>query len=129
MFLSASQDKTAKIWDIRNGRCVNSANFHAGEVLSVDWDKYSDRFVTASVDQSLRVWDSRNLDTPLSVLTGHNLAIRRVKYSPYSSDVIASASYDMTVRIWNLQSPNLPIIHSHHTEFAVGVDFSLFDSQ
>jgi peroxin-7 len=100
---------------------------HAGEVLSCDWDKYSDRFVTASVDQCLRIWDVRNLNAPLQVLTGHNLAVRRVKYSPFSSDVVASASYDMTVRVWNLQTPMEPVIHTHHTEFAVGVDFSLFD--
>lgn len=100
---------------------------HAGEVLSCDWDKYSDRFVTASVDQSIRIWDCRNLENPLQVLTGHTLAIRRVKYSPFTSQVIASASYDMTVRIWNVDLPMNPIVHQHHTEFAVGIDFNLFD--
>jgi peroxin-7 len=125
--LSASGDRSARIWDIRTGRSVSAATLHGGEVLSCDWDKYSDRFVTASVDQTLRIWDVRSLNSPLQILVGHNLAIRRVKYSPFSSEVLASASYDMTVRVWNLSSPESPIIHTHHTEFAVGVDFSLFD--
>ena len=125
--MSASGDRSARIWDVRAGKSIGIASIHAGEVLSCDWNKYSDQFVTASVDQSIRIWDCRSLNTPLHILTGHTLAIRRVKYSPFSPQIIASASYDMTIRIWDLATPMQPIIHAHHTEFAVGVDFSLFD--
>lgn len=125
--MSASQDNTARVWDLRAGRSVGIAGAHSGEVLSCDWNKYSDAFVTASVDQNIRIWDLRSLNAPTNVLCGHTLAIRRVKYSPFSPQILASASYDMTVRIWDLAAPSTPIIHSHHTEFAVGVDFSLFD--
>lgn len=62
---------------------------------------------------------------PLQFLTGHSLAVRKVRCSPFTSDVVASASYDMTVRVWNTVTAQ-PIVHSQHTEFAVGVDFSLF---
>ena len=125
--MSASQDRTSRVWDLRAGRSVAVAANHAGEVLSCDWDKYNEFFATASVDQNIRVWDCRSLNAPLQVLPGHSLAIRKVKYSPFTSQVLASASYDMTVRVWNLADPANPIVHGHHTEFAVGVDFSLFD--
>lgn len=40
---------------------------------------------------------------------------------------MASCSYDMTVRLWDIASPANPLVQTwgHHTEFAVGLDFSL----
>ncbi len=40
---------------------------------------------------------------------------------------MASCSYDMTVRLWDVASPANPLVQTwgHHTEFAVGLDFSL----
>ncbi len=62
-------------------------------------------------------------------LLGHNLAIRRVKYSPFDSNILCSASYDMNVNLWDLSNPEFPSnSHSEHTEFAVGLDFSMYDS-
>ena len=35
---------------------------------------------------------------------GHQEKIYFIKYHPLASDVLASASYDMTIRIWDLTS-------------------------
>lgn len=119
-----------KVWDVRKNRSVRTLAAHTNEVLSCDWDKYSNHFVTASVDQSLAVWDPRQLQTPLYVLTGHTFAIRRVKYSPHQSSVLASASYDMTVCLWDTSAGMTPVKRfPHHSEFAIGVDFCLFQER
>ncbi len=53
-------------------------------------------------------------------------AVRRVQFSPHSENVLASCSYDMTVRLWNAAAPEDALLRvwDHHTEFAVGLDFS-----
>ena len=53
-------------------------------------------------------------------------AVRRVQFSPHSENLLASASYDMTVRLWNAAAPEDALLRvwDHHTEFAVGLDFS-----
>ena len=40
--------------------------------------------------------------------------------------MLASASYDMTVRLWDAAAPGEPLVKvwDHHSEFAVGLDFS-----
>lgn len=71
-------------------------------------------------------------------MQGHEYAVRRLSWSPHSSDTLISASYDMTVRLWNdgsnqQQAPAMgPAIGSQmgimnrHTEFVTGVDWCLF---
>ncbi|VTJ75113.1 Hypothetical predicted protein [Marmota monax] len=82
--------------------------------------------VTGAVDCSLRGWDLRNVRQPVFELLGHTYAIRRVKFSPFHASVLASCSYDFTVRFWNFSKPD-PLLETveHHTEFTCGLDFSL----
>lgn len=99
---------------------------------------------TAGVDRIIRTFDVRNPSGgPLSVLQGHEYAIRRLAWSPHASDILASASYDMTVRVWSDgsnaamhppppgASPTIPVgtqlgVMNRHSEFATGVDWCLF---
>ncbi|KAK2591645.1 peroxisomal targeting signal 2 receptor [Conoideocrella luteorostrata] len=110
------------------------------EVLTHDWNKYNDTVVaTGGVDRIVRTFDIRSPTTgPLSVMHGHEYAIRRLAWSPHASDVLISASYDMTVRLWNDGSaqPSGPVagakpghqlgVMNRHTEFVTGVDWCLF---
>ena len=71
------------------------------------------------------------------VCLGHQYAIRGVAWSPHQSNVVASASYDMTARIWNIDdaavSAQVPMVnvprqvYTGHREFVVSVAWSLFE--
>ena len=41
----------------------------------------------------------------LAVLLGHAYAVRRVAFSPHAQTLLASCSYDMTVRLWDYAAP------------------------
>jgi len=64
-------------------------------------------------------------------LMGHEYAVRKVQWSPHHPNVLATASYDMTCRIWNTApgpgQNQLMHIHDPHTEFVVGSSWSLFE--
>ncbi|OBZ73882.1 Peroxisome biogenesis protein 7 [Grifola frondosa] len=115
------------------------------EVLTLDWNKYRP-FVLASagVDKAIKVWDCRMLKSGPeaaqsqavggvceSHLIGHEYAVRKIQWSPHRPDVIASASYDMTCRVWTTTptagGTHLLYIHDPHTEFVVGCGWSLYD--
>lgn len=72
-------------------------------------------------------------------MMGHDYAVRRLAWSPHAADILLSASYDMTVRLWTDGStmaanessppvkPGLQLgIMNRHTEFVTGVDWCLF---
>ncbi|KAF2739572.1 WD40 repeat-like protein [Polyplosphaeria fusca] len=123
------------------------------EALSHDWNKYRDSVIaTAGVDRVIRTFDIRAPGAgPIAVLPGHEYAVRRITWSPHLSDILLSASYDMTCRVWSdgsamgvgaeqLQNT----VHQdpmflgggremgrmgRHTEFVTGVDWCLFGAE
>jgi len=115
----------------------------ATECLTHDWNKYRDTVVaTAGVDGVVRVFDIRNPGAgPVSMLGGHEYAVRKVAWSPHLPDVLLSASYDMTCRVWTdgsslgVQGPGNGARGKEmgrmegHTEFAMGVDWCLFGAE
>lgn len=85
-------------------------------------------------------------NSTVASLLGHEYAVRKVAWSPHSANLLASASYDMTARLWSIDSNSLgnagggvafgpsglgggrlERIHDGHTEFVVGLAFSFFD--
>lgn len=72
---------------------VQTVQAHYTEILSCDWNKYEDNIVvTGSVDKTIKIWDLRRPQRELATLSGHSLAVRRVKCSPHFGGVIASCS-------------------------------------
>lgn len=127
VFLTASGDHTAKVWDCRQPHSTLTIAAHGHEVLAADWCKYNDCMIaTGSVDKLIKTWDVRMPQREVAVLQGHNYAVRRVVFSPHSESLLASCSYDMTVRLWDVASEGHPQVNSwnHHSEFAIGLDFS-----
>lgn len=80
------------------------------EILTIDWNKYRPfTLATGSVDKSIKVWDCRMIKMSEvnqvggvceMQLPGHEYAVRKVQWSPHHADVLASASYDMTCRVY-----------------------------
>ncbi|KAG7445030.1 WD40 repeat-like protein [Guyanagaster necrorhizus] len=146
---TCSTDGTLKIFDLRSPAYAPSSNTFStplsaaaltvpvsgSEVLSLDWNKYRPFILaTGGVDKAVKVWDCRMVKMGgdggvggvcEAHLPGHEYAVRKVQWSPHSPDVLASASYDMTCRVWN--KGRLVYIHDPHTEFVVGCGWSLYD--
>ena len=121
------------------------------EALTHDWNKYRDSIVAAAgVDRMIRTFDIRAPHQgPVATLPGHGYAVRKVTWSPHLSDVLLSASYDMTCRVWtdgsamgngieaNMKLPDPMALGggrelgrmTRHTEFATGVDWCLFGAE
>ncbi|KAI9223927.1 WD40-repeat-containing domain protein [Blastocladiella britannica] len=59
-FISVSDDKSIKVWDLSSGRCVKTLNdAHGHFVTSIAWAPATASLVTGSVDMSVKVWESK----------------------------------------------------------------------
>uniref|UniRef100_A0AAR2M598 Lissencephaly-1 homolog n=1 Tax=Pygocentrus nattereri TaxID=42514 RepID=A0AAR2M598_PYGNA len=57
--VSCADDKTLRIWDYKNKRCMKTLSAHEHFVTSLDFHKTSPYVVTGSVDQTVKVWECR----------------------------------------------------------------------
>ena len=68
----------------------------------MDFNKYENFLATSSTDNTIKVWDLRaTSDQPIMILTGHTLAVRKIKFSPFHANILASTSYDMSSILWD----------------------------
>jgi serine/threonine protein kinase len=68
--VTASIDKTARIWDARTGAELAVLSGHASVVYSAAYSPDGSRIVTASDDKTARIWDA-GTGSQLAVLSGH----------------------------------------------------------
>jgi WD40 repeat protein len=67
------------------------------------------------VDQSVRLWDAAQ-NPPLSTtLAGHTNLVNSTTFSP-DGRIIASASYDQSIRLWDVRSRSPVATLNGHTE-------------
>jgi peroxin-7 len=93
MVITASGDRTTKLWDTRQPRSTNTFAVHGHEVLTADWNKYNPNiFASGSVDKTIKIMDIRQPQRPIRSMHGHNYAVKRLKFSPHSETQLASCS-------------------------------------
>ena len=69
--VTASDDKTARVWDAATGKAIAVLSGHDGAVLSAAFSPDGARVVTASDDKTARVWDAAT-GKAIAVLSGHD---------------------------------------------------------
>jgi WD40 repeat protein len=62
--VTASADRTARVWDTASGQPLAPPLEHQGAVRSAAFSPDGRRVVTASVDLTARVWETRLDETP-----------------------------------------------------------------
>jgi len=110
--VTASADKTARVWDARTGIELLVLSGHADRVQTAAYSPDNTRIVTAAADKTARIWDARSGAT-VAVLTGHGDAVNCAVFSPDGARVV-TASEDMTARIWDADTgKELRVLSGH----------------
>ncbi|XP_071570930.1 coronin-7 isoform X3 [Temnothorax nylanderi] len=88
---------------------VMPALVHGAAVMDFQWDPFDNqRLAVACDDGIIRLWEipesglAEPTNEPKHIIEAHTDKIYLIKFHPLASNVLASASYDMTVKIWDL---------------------------
>ena len=100
--VTASDDKTARVWDARSGQPLTEPLKHEEGVLSASFSPDGTRVVTASADKTARVWDARS-GQPLTEPLKHKSEVSSASFNADGTRVV-SASRDKTARVWDIAS-------------------------
>ena len=111
--LSASADKTVRLWMLDCWQCLVVYKGHDHPVWDIKWGPYGHYFLTGSHDHTARLWTTDHV-APVRMFVGHDNDVDCVAFHPNNSYVF-TASCDRTVRMWAIQSGNSVRMFTSHT--------------
>ncbi|OBT45845.1 hypothetical protein VE00_03864 [Pseudogymnoascus sp. WSF 3629] len=99
---------------------------HTAPVLDTDWNPFNDRIIASgSDDGKVFIWQVPNGFSlysdaeepedvaPVSKLTGHSRKVGQVLFNPAAENILASASGDYTIKLWDIETGNSPLTLKH----------------
>ncbi len=98
LVLTASADKTARLWDARTGKPVGGPLEHDERVTAAVFSPDGQRVLTGSADKTARLWDVRTGKAVLKPLE-HPDAVVAVAFSPDGA-TLATTCADQKARLW-----------------------------
>ncbi len=104
--ITASRDKTIRVWDATTGELIRRYLGHSWTVTSVAVTPDNRHLVSGSWDQTLRLWSLKQHSTAFRSLQAHSQPVLGLAVSPDGTK-IATASFDHSAKIWDLVTGKL----------------------
>lgn len=124
---TASDDGTARVWNISppSERC--KLDRHTGPVKSVAYRSDGQAIATAGADRAVRIWDART-GSQRSLLP-HERPVAAMAYSPHGSRMVTVEEEEATVKIWNtdtdLDPTPIAVCETGHQDLVRAVAYNL----
>lgn len=108
---SGSEDATVKIWDWELGEIERTVKGHTKPVLDLDFGgpRGATLLASCSSDLTIKLWDPADEYKNIRTLPGHDHSVSAVRFipsgaagAPLSGNLLASASRDRSIRIWDV---------------------------
>ncbi|MGK7950422.1 MAG: AAA-like domain-containing protein [Xenococcaceae cyanobacterium] len=96
---TASEDKTAKLWDWQ-GNLITSLNGHQDVVKAVAFSSNSSMIATASYDMTVKLWNTQG--KTIATLTQHDRSVTALDIS-HNGKLMATADIDGIIRLWQIE--------------------------
>ncbi|XP_062941157.1 F-box-like/WD repeat-containing protein TBL1X [Cynocephalus volans] len=130
-FASCSTDMCIHVCRLGCDRPVKTFQGHTNEVNAFKWDPSGMLLASCSDDMTLKIWSMKQ-DTCVHDLQAHSREIYTIKWSPTgqatsnpnSNIMLASAPFDSTVRLWDVERGVCIHTLTKHQEPVYSVAFS-----
>jgi WD40 repeat protein len=98
--LSASWDKSLRLWELATGNTTRTFVGHTNDVLSVSFSADNRQIVSGSRDRTIKLWNTLG-DCKFTITDkGHTEWVSCVRFSPNPQNpVIVSAGWDKLVKV------------------------------
>lgn len=132
IFVSSGGDCLAHIVSLSGTKPIQTLKGHTAELTMVRCNPSRTRLISGSDDTTARVWNLEailmdKMPAPV-VLKGHTKCLTSVKWCPYTDpgthELVATASFDMTVRLWDSVTGDCLQLLTDHSKPVYSLSFS-----
>jgi WD40 repeat protein len=102
---TASQDATAKLWDLATGVLRATLKGHRGRVLRLAFSRDGRTLATGSDDKTAKLWDVAT--GQLKATLGHKGTVWSIDFSPDGKLIATAADNDHSVKVWDVATGKL----------------------
>ena len=109
LLVSSGEKTTIKIWNIGTMKMIRELQAdlstdtgHKRAIHSVGFLSDKQSIISGSDDTTAIVWDVPT-QKQIIRLEGHNDYVRTTAVHPYNKNIVATASYDQTIKVWDLR--------------------------
>ncbi len=96
---SGSTDCTARIWEVKTGRCIQVLQGHGDWINAISFHPSAAILATGSADCTVKLWDCITGQC-LHTLSQHSAKVLGVAFSP-DGQHLASCGADQTIQLWD----------------------------
>lgn len=96
---------------------------HKAATTSIKISPDGKTMATSSSDSTIKVYNFKTGEL-ITELMGHTMGISEIEYSPINSDILASCSDDLTIRLWCISKQKCIKILKKHTYHVTTIKFT-----
>lgn len=130
-FATCSTDNMIYVCKLGENRPIKTFSGHQGEVNAIKWDPTGSLLASCSDDCTSKIWSMKQ-DKYVHDLREHAKEIYTIKWSPTGPGtsnpnqqlILASASFDSTIKLWDVELGNLLCSLNGHREPVYSIAFS-----
>ncbi|KAB2619450.1 F-box-like/WD repeat-containing protein TBL1XR1 [Pyrus ussuriensis x Pyrus communis] len=130
-FATCSTDTLIHVCKVGENQPVKTFSGHQGEVNAIKWDPTGTLLASCSDDYTAKIWSTKQ-DKYLHDLKEHVKEIYTIRWSPTGPGtnnpnqqlVLASASFDSTIKLWDVEQGRLLYSFDGHRDPVYSVAFS-----
>jgi len=125
LFSAADLNGNIRTWQFDGSTLRNPrTNVHSGGVLSLAYSQNGKWLASSGyTDNSIRIWDAKTGEELWSIENAHDKEIWSISFSP-DDRLIASASFDQTVKIWDTETQSMVGVALNHDVEVYNVIFA-----
>ncbi|CAD5955685.1 toll/interleukin-1 receptor domain-containing protein [Planktothrix agardhii] len=110
LIATGSDDAQVKLWN-SDGTFKRTIIENQGKIRAVNFNNKSQLLGIASANATAFIWDIEK-DSNSRKLLGHGDQVHSIDFS-FDNQIIATTSYDETIRIWNQQGQEIDTLRQH----------------
>jgi transducin (beta)-like 1 len=130
-FATSSMDHSIYVCELGKDKPVKAFKGHTDEVNAIKWDPSGTLLASCSDDFTAKVWNLKK-DTCVHDFNEHEKEIYTIKWSPTGPGtenpdlplILATASYDATIKLWDVDTGKCLHTLEGHTDPVYSVAFS-----